>query len=198
MDISAKICQAITHRVKGTLGISEEDAEKVNYGLMILVSTIFKLSIILLVAAFLGIFKLVLITFLTFGALRTFAGGVHAKTSLQCLVAMFFFYFTIVYCAIYLPFSFQAKALLSLINLILILLYAPADTAEKPIIGEKHKKNLRFLAVATMVVLFLVSLFQSQTISNIIILATFTECLTITPFAYKITKSKRGDAYEEL
>lgn len=199
MDLSAKICEKITEKIANTVGTySADELEVINYGLMIFVSTIFKLSVIMLIAAFLGILKPVLVAFFAFGILRTFAGGMHAKTSLQCLISMILIYLAIVYGATYIPINTFYKSVLFLIGFILIFFYAPADTAEKPILNEKQKKILRFCALITITLLYITSLLTPETLSNTITFAAFMECITITPAAYYITKSKRGDAYESF
>lgn len=199
MDLSGRISRRITDMIADMhKGLSEDEIEKINYGLMILISNSFKLFVILLIAALLGVFKLALITFFVFGILRTFAGGVHAKTSLQCLLSVMFIYFAVIYGAIYIPCTNLEKFLLFTVNIVLIMLFAPADTVEKPIIGEKHRRNLRYMALATMLILYVISLFSTEIVSKVIIFASFAECLTITPVAYIIARAEKGgDVREE-
>jgi len=117
MDLSSKLCMAITKTVAKTLkDLSEEEIEKIYYGLMILVSNSLKLAVVLLIAYFLGVFRLVLITFFVFGLLRTFAGGVHAKTPFGCLVAITGVYLAVVYCAMYFHLPWPIKALIFLLT----------------------------------------------------------------------------------
>ena len=77
--------------------------------------------------------------------------------------------------------------------MIMLKLYAPADTENVPILREKERKQKQIFSYIVLTVEFIIAVFiSSTTISGIIIFGDFIQTLTITRFAYKITDNKYG------
>ena len=83
--------------------------------------------------------------------------------------------------------------------MIMIHLYAPADTQNVPILSKKERKQKKFLSYIFLSIAILAScIFKNNEISNILILGYFIQSITITRFAYKLTKNKYGyEVYNE-
>ena len=78
----------------------------------------------------------------------------------------------------------------------MVSIYAPADTENLPILTKKERKTKKILSYIFLIINLLVATFiPSNTISNLIILGTLIQTLSITRLAYIITKNKYG--YEE-
>lgn len=78
----------------------------------------------------------------------------------------------------------------------MISLYAPADTENLPILTKKErriKKILSYIFLLTNMILAIV--IPNSIISNLLIIGTFIQTLSITRIAYILTKNKYG--YEE-
>ena len=77
--------------------------------------------------------------------------------------------------------------------MIMIKLYAPADTENVPILMEKERKQKQIFSYIALTVEIIIAIFISNTtIAGIIIFGDFIQTLTITRFAYKITNNKYG------
>ena len=77
--------------------------------------------------------------------------------------------------------------------MVMIKLYAPADTESVPILQSKVRKKKRIVSYISFSVGLLIALLvKNQMISNIIILSYFIQTLTITKIAYRLTKSRYG------
>ena len=71
--------------------------------------------------------------------------------------------------------------------------YAPADTENVPIISKKERNKKRQLSYLTLSITLLVACFiQDSTMSNIIIIGMILQSISISRFAYNITKNKYG------
>lgn len=83
--------------------------------------------------------------------------------------------------------------------MVMIKLYAPADTENVPILRKKDRRNKQILSYITMTITLIISLFiQDVVISNIIIYGILLQTLTITRIAYKLTNNKYGhEVYEK-
>ena len=76
-----KVCTLLLKRMRQEMPeIDDERAEIIMYGLQNIIGELPKGIIILLIAYFLGIFKLTLIAMLIIAPYRCFSGGIHLKT----------------------------------------------------------------------------------------------------------------------
>lgn len=81
-------------------------------------------------------------------------------------------------------------------SLIMIYKYAPADTENVPIISKKERKRNKILSYIIVTVMLISGcVIKDNAISNIILIGTLLQTLSITRVAYKLTNSKYG--YEE-
>ena len=85
-----------------------------------------------------------------------------------------------------------------LFGMFMIRLYAPADTENVPILRKKDRKKKQILSYIILTISLSLSLIiKDHIISNMIIFGMLIQTITITRFAYKITKNKYGyELYE--
>ena len=82
-----KFCEFLTNKIRREMPeIDDERAKVIMYGLQNIIGELPKGIIILLIAYFLGIFKLTLISVLIIAPYRVFSGGVHMKTHIGCII----------------------------------------------------------------------------------------------------------------
>ena len=198
-----KICMFLTNKMKKEMpDIDDERAEVINYGLQIILGEIPKIFIMLGIAYLLGAFKLSLITFLIILPYRTFSGGFHLKTHLGCIICTSLMYTGPAFLAKYVNLDGVIKIitimLLWIFAMIMITLYAPADTENVPILRKSERTQKRVLSYITLTIaLIAAALIDNQIISNIIIIGYLFQTCSITRLAYKITRNKYGhEVYE--
>lgn len=193
-----KICEYLTNRIRKEMPeIDDERAEVINYGLQNIVGEIPKIFIMLGIAFILGIFKWALVTFIIFLPYRGASGGFHAKTHLGCMIGTVGFYCGVPFISKLFVIPVIIKCILvSLIwifGMIMIKLYAPADTEAVPILALKDRKKKKIASYITFTIGIIVSLIiKNDVISNIIIVGSLIQTLTITKVAYKLTNNKYG------
>ena len=200
-----KICLFLTHKIQEEMpDVDNERAEIINYGLHLLIGELPKNCIILGLAYVLGIFKLTLLTVILLLPYRVVSGGFHLKTHLGCIIGT-----TLIYCGIakiscYIIFYNQIlKYIITLLvwifGIIMIHLYAPADTENVPILSKKERKHKKILSYIFLSIALAVSyIISNKEISNILLLSYFVQSISITKFAYKITNNKYGyEVYNE-
>lgn len=193
-----KICLFLTNRIRKEMPeIDDEKAEVINYGLQNIVGEIPKVFVMLMVALVLGIFKWALITFIIFLPYRGASGGFHLKTHLGCIVGTIIFYCGIPFLAKYLVLSEIVKyfviGILWIFGMIMIKLYAPADTEDVPILAKKDRKKKQFASYLTFSIGLIIALLISNTmLVNILIVGSFVQTISITKLAYRLTNNKYG------
>lgn len=193
-----KICTYLTNRIRKEMPeIDDERAEIIMYGLQNIIGELPKGIIILIIAYFLGIFKLTLISILIIAPYRGLSGGVHMKTHIGCIVYTLILYSGSALLGKYIILTGISKYITAFIVwtfcMIMIKLYAPADTENVPILMKKERKQKQIFSYIALTVEIIIAIFISNTtIAGIIIFGDFIQTLTITRFAYKITNNKYG------
>lgn len=187
MILTDKIAKSTVHFISKNSSISDEDLEKISYGIKVIVSNFFKLIILLLTALFLGILKYTVLAVITFGLMRSFAYGVHANSTLQCIIFNYLFFLGNVFLSLFYPLSNKGISIIFIIAIILIFLYAPADTHARPLINKKLRHYLKLGSIIMALILFIISLFINNSIyKTIIIYSILEESIAITPLFYKL------------
>ena len=196
-----EICSRLTLRIKKEIpDVDDERAEVINYGLQLLIGEIPKTLIIIGIAWILGVLDLTILALILMLPYRTASGGVHLKTHIGCIVATSVFYIGNAVLSKYIVLEKIVQYIITgaiwLFSMIMIKLYAPADTEAVPILRKKERKIKKVLSYITMSLSLIIALLINNTIiSNILIFGTLFQTLTITRFMYKITGNKYG--YEE-
>ena len=198
-----KITEFLTNKIRKEMPeVDDERAEVINYGLQILIGEVPKIFIMLLVAYALGLLKLSLITFLIIMPYRMFSGGFHLHTHIGCIISTTTFYCGVAFLSKSIILNDIAKYVLiacaAIFGIIMIKLYAPADTEEVPILSQKIRRQKQILSYVCLIAgLAIAVIIKNEVISNMIIFGYFTQTCMITRVAYKLTKNKYGyEVYE--
>jgi len=193
-----KICLYLTNKIRKEMPeIDDERAEVIMYGLQNIIGELPKGIIILLIAYFLGIFKLTLMAVLIIAPYRCFSGGVHMRTHIGCIIYTFILYSGSAILGKYIVLTGTTKYVISFVIwmfcMFMIKLYAPADTENVPILRKQERKQKQILSYIILIVEFVIAVLTNNTIiAGIIIFGSLIQTLTITRFAYDITGNKYG------
>ena len=193
-----KICAYLTKKIRKEMPeIDDERADIIMYGLQNIIGELPKGIIIYAIAYVLGIFKLTLISTLVIAPYRCVSGGIHMKTHIGCIITSFLLYSLPALFGKYVVIGENIKYILALIvwgfGIIMIRLYAPADTENLPILRKKERKQKQIFSYIILSIEIIIAIIvKDYTISEIIILGDFIQTLTITRIAYNITRSKYG------
>lgn len=193
-----KICSFILSKMRKKMPeITDEQGEVILYGLQLLVGEAPKMIMLFVVAFIFGFGLETLFAYFAIMPYRTFSGGFHLHTHLGCIIGSAVFYYGDVLISKFLVLDSIEKYILIALSLIfgilMVSMYAPADTENVPIISKKERKNKKILSYITLVITLLAALIiQNQVYSNILIIGTIIQSMSITRIAYKLTKNKYG------
>ena len=193
-----KICDFLIRKIRKEIpDMDDEKAEVINFGLQNLLGEVPKTFLMLFVAYLLGIFEWALFTFIALFVYKGASGGVHLKTHIGCIIFTSTFYCFIPFISKYIVMSEIVKyiviAFVWIFGMIMIKLYAPADTESVPILNKKVRKKKQIVSyISFSIALFIALIIPNNMISNILILANLFQTITITKFIYKITNNKYG------
>lgn len=193
-----KICNYILQKMRKKMPeIDDEKAEVILYGIQLIIGEIPKIFIIFGLSILFGIGWYMLFAYIVMMPYRAVSGGFHLKTHIGCIIGTSIFYFGNIFLSKALMLQDMQKYILIgitfIFGVIMISLYAPADTENLPILSKKERKIKKILSYIVLTITLIIAFFiKNNVISNILIIGALLQTMTITRIAYKITKNKYG------
>lgn len=193
-----KFCTFLVNKMRNEMpDIDDERAEIIMYGLQLIVGEIPKFFITLLIAYLLGVFKLTLLTVIALMPYRVSSGGFHLKTHIGCIVSTTLYYCGIAMLAKHISIAQNIEYILAfgiwIFGMIMIKLYAPADTENVPILRKSERKQKQILSYITFTLGLIIAIIIKNTIiSNILLFGNLIQSMMITRLAYRLTGSQYG------
>lgn len=183
-----KLLNYLMNKVKNKFPNYDNDKlEIIAYGLEALYLTISKIILIIGLSIVLGKFKNVLLLLILYNIIRFSAFGLHAKKSSHCLIISLSLFIGGVYVCDYLTIPFMLKVIISLICMILIYKYAPADTEKRPLINKRKRKLYKIISVINSAIFaILIVIYNDIIISNYLLIGLVEATIMILPISYKI------------
>lgn len=184
--------------------ITEEKREVLNFGLKRILEDIPKYAFIILICYILKLLPELGIVFLVTMAYKTFIGGAHARTNLECFVfSTCYFLIPILiskYVTIPIIISYILYAFTFALSLYVVFKIAPADTEEIPIINKKLRKTLRYGGFISLIVIYSICLvfIKNNVYVNMMVLTMFLIDICSTKYAYRFFKCKYSYESEEF
>lgn len=197
-----KICQWLTQKIRKQMPeIDDEKAEVIFYGIQLIVGEVPKFFLMFGTGILMGLWWQTALAFFLLLPYKVTTGGFHLKTHLGCILCTNLIYCGNAYFSMIWNFPNEVSKYITILaiwifGIIMISIYAPADTENVPILTKKERKVKKILSYIFLAIYMIVALLiPNRIISNIFIFGTFIQTLTITKIAYIITKNKYG--YEE-
>ena len=199
-----KICNSILIKMREKMpDITDEKAEIILCGLQLIIGEIPKMFILFGLSFLLGFGWYMVFAYIAVMPYRATSGGFHLHTHLGCILStIIFFYGNILISKFLVLDNIQKYILIGLslvFGILMISMYAPADTEEVPIISKKERKTKKILSYVMLTLTLVVALFvPDKMMSNILIIGSIFQSISISRLAYKITKNKYGhEVYEK-
>ena len=193
-----KICSFILSKMRKKMPeITDEQGEVILYGLQLLVGEAPKMILLFGISFILGFGLEMVFAYFAIMPYRAVSGGFHLHTHLGCIIGSAIFYYGDVLISKFLVHDSVEKYILVALSLIfgilMVSMYAPADTENVPIISKKERKTKKILSYITLILTLVVALIiPNQVYSNILIIGTIIQSMSITRIAYKLTNNKYG------
>lgn len=170
-------------------GLSDEEREKLAYGLEGIYLTVTKAIIIFLIAIILNFVKEFVITLILFNIIRYPGFGFHATKSTICLISSTLLILGLPYLFTHVEIPLIVKILLCVISCVCFIIFAPADTVKRPLTNKKKRKIRKIYASClAFIYSFIVIYFDKMMISNLTLAALVIETIFISPIMYIIFK----------
>lgn len=194
-----KICDKLMKRIRAKMPeVDDERAEVIKYGLELIIGELPKMFLLFIIAWLLGIFKYALISFAIILPYKLVSGGVHLKTHIGCILGTSLLYCGNVFISKYINIpDIKSQLIFSAIALtfaiIMISLYAPADTENVPILRKKERTKKKIVSYIIVTAMIIISFFiKDKVISNMFIVGVLLQSIMISKLTYNIFKVKFG------
>ena len=193
-----KICTYIVNQMRKQMpDIDDEKAEIITYGIELIIGEIPKIFLLFVLSFILGIGWYTVFAYVALIPYRASSGGFHLKTHVGCIIGSSLFYYGIVYLSKFIILNLVQKYIIIVIALIfgviMVSLYAPADTENIPIISKKERKRKKVLSYITLLLTLTALVFiKDSIISNILIFGVIVQSFMISRLAYLLTNNKYG------
>jgi len=136
-----KISEELSKKLSSRTGSTPEEKEIYAYSIEVLLSLIINLIILAFTAYTFKKIPELVIFIIFFSGLRTFAGGYHAKTHIECMTISFIIFSISALASTYLKSIGAITMIIGIISSILLIFkYAPAESKNKPLNGTERKK----------------------------------------------------------
>lgn len=199
-----KICNSILTKMRKKMhDITDEKAEIILYGLQLIIGEIPKMFILFGISFLLGFGWYMVFAYIAVMPYRATSGGFHLHSHLGCILStIIFFYGNILISKFLVLDNIQKYIIIGLsfiFGIMMISMYAPADTEEVPIISKRERKMKKILSYVMLALTLTVALFiPDRMMSNILIIGSIFQSISISRLAYKITKNRYGhEVYAE-
>lgn len=165
--------------------------KRLRYGLEGMYSLIVKLSVVIIISIITNTIKETLLFLLFYAGIRTFSYGMHAKSNIACWITTITIYniIPILLSSISIP-RYIGYIILG-IALISMILWAPADTSNKPLIRKKQRQKCKILSIIIVLIYTIIYLMnKTLIINNALLYALTIQIIFINPLTYKITNTQ--------
>ena len=194
-----QICESLTNKIRQEMpDIDDEEAEVIKYGLELIIGEVPKILLLFIIAIVLKIGWLVIFAYFTMLPYKITAGGFHLKTNIGCTIGTLSIYYGNVLISKYIIWTpiyakYTVIFMIFVFSMIMVSLYAPADTVNLPILTKRERKMKRILSYVFATITLLVAIIiKDNILSNILLLNVLIESICISKVAYKLTKNEYG------
>ena len=194
-----KLCDYVIKKIKEKIeDINEEKEMVIDFGVRLIIGEIPKIILLNIIGFLLGIGWYTVVMFFLLAPYRSSTGGFHLKTHTGCMITTMVLYLLPIILAKTVTITnnivfYSLVAVVTIMSIIFIAKYAPADTENIPILAKKDRKTKKIKAYIWLAILITIILFiPNHIISYMFLYGIFLQNLTLTPIAYKITNNKYG------
>ena len=181
------ILNSIIRNIKKYYSYDEIKIKEIRYGLESLYVSITKIIVIFIISYFINTVSDLLLLFLTFGILRITGFGVHAKKSIHCWFTSIPLFVIVPYIIKNIYINDCLITLLSVISIILLAIYAPADTEKRPLINSKKRIVYKVLTIIISIIYYIIIIYsQKNYINKLLFFSILIESILVLPITYKL------------
>ena len=145
-----KTANYIAKRLLNNQIIKEDSYDIYVYGLELLISFIFSTLLVIAIGAIIGRILETITFLIVFIFLRSYSGGYHAKKYYVCTIVTLCIYISTILLSLFVQTNLIMYAILGIVGLTLLIMWAPIENPNKEITQRKRKKY-KFISIVLFV-----------------------------------------------
>lgn len=127
---------------------ADEDLEKITYALQAIIGETFKITVLICLFLTLGKINYFLFSIMILFTLRTFVGGYHCDTTLECLLYSTILFLITSLIGPMLPiFNILFYYSISALSILIVTIYAPFFNKKRPIKSKKRRWIIKLISI---------------------------------------------------
>lgn len=181
------VVNGIINYVQKKKEYTQIEIDTMRYGIANLYLQLTKMIVITALAIIFKIFVPYILFMFFFNIIRSFAFGLHAKKSWQCWISSILIFIGGSMLIISVDFNNLFKIVISIITILFIYKYSPADTEKRPIISKKRRNIYKFIStLISIIYAFLILYLDNKIVVNCLLFSLILQSIIISPVTYKI------------
>ena len=174
---------------------NSDEIEKVEYGTVVLLSTLIGFGSIFIIGLIFGKLLETLVFSLIFSILRSFTGGYHATTPLKCNLTYISCYLSTILFSEIFEKRIISNIIILLFSVISIFLFSPIENKNKRNDTYIKKRNKKFAVILTLIVLIIdmILYFFDLNMSEVINFTLFDIAILMIVVKYKERRKMRNE-----
>ena len=146
-----------------------------------------KLILLMAIAGMLGILPQTLAVWIPFIVIRRYSAGLHARNGYMCTIMTLLMFAVVPYFFQNISINITSLGIVFFVVAVCLNKYAPADTANRPILGYNKRKKLKRSALLAACIIFMVTLFFVEARYHLLVaIGSSYATMAILPITYKI------------
>lgn len=175
------------NKVREQSSYDEDKLDEIRYGLEGIYILVTKSIVIFSIAIILHIFWELLLLLVFFNLLRMTGFGLHAKSSKGCLVGSTAVFIGLTLASKYISFSLPIRLAVSIICVINLAIFAPADTEKRPLVNKKKRIIYRLLTtIIAIIYTILQFIITDNFLLNSLVIGLLIESVLVNPLSYRL------------
>ena len=193
-----KFCNFMLGKIRKRMpDITDENAEIILYGLQLIIGELPKTILLFVIGFLIGMGWYMIFAFIAIMPYRAVSGGFHLHTHIGCILSTVVFFYGDIFISKYLVLDDIQRYILVafsfIFGILMVSMYAPADTEDVPIISKRERKLKKILSYIMLTLTLGASLIiKDQILSNILLVGSIFQSISISRLAYILTKNKYG------
>ena len=136
-----KLSGKLSHVLGDRMNSTDEEKEIYSYSIEVILSLVLNIIILFETAYVIGKIPEFIIFIVFFSGLRTYAGGYHAKSHIECMTVSFIIFFISAMSDSWFKADGELILIIGLIvSIFLVIKYSPSESENKPLNSKKRKK----------------------------------------------------------
>lgn len=191
-------CDSVNTYILSKHELTDIEKIRVKYGTEMFYLSLSKIIVVAVIATMFGVLPGLILSLISFNLIKSAAFGLHAKSSLQCLLMSIAGFILLPMICLKLQVNMTILHVVTALLPAYFYCFAPSDTKKRPLVGPKTRAKLKLIVLKRALMMCMIILIIPNNYFKVFLLGGLvTQAVLNCPITYYLMKEKRRN-YEEL